>query len=165
MCSSNNTTHNVIVNKISSNRKFLIRSLYSNQYSEMKVLKDKRSEILFSDWISSATLIENHYLLVTNNHLIFCSIDFEKLELSILNVFKNENNYTFSKQLGEDVFLSCYYNFHPLDAKYKHIWAIFDVTESKIVNETVMKNYDVTFTHFVNQFLMCLMTKYCFQNH
>lgn len=132
-------------------RIFYIYNTDQKILSEIKIHQTKRNQNIISDRIYSLTLIGNDLIIVTNNYIFHLYVDYQKNQLELLNSLKNDQNFNFTKNLNGRIFLSVLYDFHPLDATKKHIWAIYNLTRKKLDNQIVMQDGDVKFSYFVNK--------------
>ncbi len=133
-------------------REFYYYNTSKSRFVILKVRLNKKNKRFFYDRILSLGLIKNNVLVLTNNHIVLYHIN-EKNELTLERYEKNTDNYNVCKSLGENFFLYVNYKFHPLDAKYQHVWAIYDLKNQKINKQMVMPIFDINYTFFVNSWI------------
>lgn len=133
-------------------KEFYYYNTLNGQIDLLKIQLNKKNKVFFYDRILSMGLLNNQLLLLTNNHILLYQIT-DKNELFLIQVEKNNDNYSVCKNLGDHFFLYVNYRFHPLDAKHQHIWAIYDLTTHKINKQQIMPTIDIDYTFFVNSWV------------
>lgn len=134
-----------------TNRPVIIFDRRENKAYELILHKNKWNKMFNASTITSMTLIQNHLFVVTNLALFEIKINQNALSAEIVFFVKNTDNFQHSYKLGDQIFLSVFYNFHPQDAKHRHIWALYDSNDKRIKQRTIQQERDVEFSHFVNK--------------
>lgn len=122
-----------------------------NRSMRVELPKNKNNKLLCEERVSSMTLCDKRLVVVGNYHIFLLNFNADYSGLKLIGKIKNEDNFTFSKLVGSQVFLSVLYDFHPLDAPHKHIWGLYDVGKGELVKREIMPDDDVKFSYFVNQ--------------
>lgn len=135
------------------NRNIYYYDILNNNYSTIKIEYNKANKAFFYTRIFSFEL-ENNKLIVLTDSYIFTLL----LEQNTATVIKSVKNAkaSFNKIIkisNENFLLYVNYNFHPLDALDKHVWAIYNLETSNISSITKMDEVDYIFTHLVNNWL------------
>ena len=134
-----------------TNRPVIIFDRKENKASELILQKNKWNKMFNASTITSMTLIQSQLFVVTNLALFEIRINQNQLNAEIVFCEKNTDNFQQSYKLGDQIFLSVFYNFHPQDAKHRHIWALYDFNDKRIKQRTIQQERDVEFSHFVNK--------------
>ncbi|MDG1331259.1 MAG: hypothetical protein P8P74_02940 [Crocinitomicaceae bacterium] len=113
--------------------------------------KNRKNKSIFEERISSIALSNNQLLMLGNASIFVLELCDDNSSIRLVKQINNKDNFTFSRRLGENIFLSVFYDFHPLDAESKHVWAVFDLKSLEITRKKVMPDNDVIFSYFVNQ--------------
>ncbi len=120
-------------------------------YKTIYLIKNRTNKLLFEERIASITLIKNNLIMLGNNTIFILEINEDFSKIKLVHKIENRDNYNFSKILGDNVFLSIFYDFHPLDAENKHAWGVLDLNKMEITRKKVMPDDDIVFSYFVNQ--------------
>lgn len=111
----------------------------------------KKKDNFYQERISSFLKFQNDFIFLTNKSIYLFK---EKNGfLTLQNKIENTHNFSQILPLGEKIFLYVNYNYHPLDAKHQHAWAILN-SENLTFDKFIVKENDNTkFSAFVNNWV------------
>lgn len=119
--------------------------------SDSIIIESKKyAKALIKEMFLSIEIDKDKFYILTDYH--FYSLDWKKNKAIVIDGFENDkNNFSSIVKLNkEELFLYCNYNYHPLDAKNKHIWGKYNITRNEITSITKMSDKNVMFSHYVN---------------
>ena len=124
----------------------------SKSLSLLKINKTKENKGLFTENITSFNILKNKCVILTNENIYI----FEKTNNSFIIKKIITNKYSFSclyKINSSDLLLYVNYNFHPMDAQYKHAWGKLNLDGDSLYFVKKMGNDNARFSYFVNNWI------------
>jgi hypothetical protein len=114
---------------------------------------NKLNRSLLNVRIFSFAITDTKVIALTDSYIFILKI--EKNKATVVNSIKNEKAaYSKIRPLNENEFLLyVYYNFHPLDAPVRHVWAKLNIEKQTIENRTIQDDKNAIYTHLVNDWL------------
>lgn len=126
-----------------------VYDLNTHKTEDIEFANSKDTKILFRDRIDAFEVIGDKIVILTDPSIIVLKIS--KGKADFLQKTHNTKFFNYiSKTSDNKVFLSIDYNFHPMDAPDKHVWANYDITKNEIVNTKKMADDNAIFSHYVN---------------
>lgn len=123
--------------------------LNTRKTKDIEFVNSKETKALFRDRIDAFEVIGDKIVILTDPAIIVLKMTKGKAEF----VQKTDNTKFFKfigKTSDHKIFLSIDYNFHPMDAPDKHVWANYDLATNEIVNTKKMSDENAIFSHYVN---------------
>lgn len=123
--------------------------LTTHKTEDIEFANSKDTKLLFRDRIDAFEVIGDKMIILTDPEIIILKITKSKAEF----VQKTKNTKFFNficKTTDTTLFLSIDYNFHPMDAPDKHVWANYNMAKNEIVNTKKMSDDNAIFSHYVN---------------
>ena len=133
------------------------RNIYSydiinEKFQVAEVINSKQTKLLFTDYIFSILVVKNLGFILNDEYIYSFTIRNNKWYLK--NRQKNLKFYNTILPLNErECLLYVNYNFHPMDAKDRHVWAKYNIINDSITAITKMADHNVSFTHYVNSYI------------
>lgn len=144
------------------NRRILhVFDLTTHKTQDIEIVTSKETKILSRYRIDAFEVIDDKIIILTDPEIIVLKISKGKAEF-----LQKTNNTKFfnyvSKASDNKAFLYINYNFHPMDAPDKHVWAHYDIAKNEIVNIRKMPDDNAVFTHFINGWVSVCKDKIAF---
>lgn len=123
-----------------------------NKYDSLLISKEKHTKDLFGDRRLSICVTDKDLIILTDNDIFVF-----KIKNKILKFSKKIKNPKFFNDIyyleNNEFLLYVNYDFHPMDAKNKHVWGKLNIEEGKIIVEKKMPDDNVMFSYFVNKWI------------
>lgn len=129
-----------------------VYDLATHQHEEIAFADTRDTKVLFRSRIDALEVIGDHIVILTDPAIVVLKIHKGKAEF--VQKTANTKSFNLIKKLGNDkLFLYVNYNFHPMDAPDKHVWACYDLTKNEIMQSKKMPDDNAIFSHYVNSWL------------
>ena len=124
----------------------------SYQIDTLKITSSKNVKSFIDEMFFSFDVTDDKIIILTDMEIIV--LTYEKNVISFSSKIKNTYYFNYIKKLNnKDFFLYVNYNFHPLDAIDKHVWAKYNLDENKITGIKKMDETNSIFSHSTNSWV------------
>lgn len=123
--------------------------LNTHKTENIEIENSKDTRLLFRDRIDAFEVIGDTVVILTDPAIIVLKISKGKAQFLQKTINTKFFNYI-SKTSDHKLFLCVDYNFHPMDAPDKHVWANYNIAKNEIVNTKKMADDNAIFSHFLN---------------
>lgn len=121
--------------------------------SSYVIENSKENRALLNDRIFSFAVVTNSLIALTDSYIFILNL--EKNKATVKYSIKNEKAaFNKIKPINEKEFLLyVYYNFHPLDAPVRHVWAKLNLNKKSVEQITKRDDKYAVYTHMVNDWI------------
>ncbi len=137
---------------IDKKRMLHVYDLATHTHEEIAFADTRDTKVLFRSRIDALEVVGDYLVILTDPAIVVLKMTKGKAEF--VQKTANTKSFNFIKKLGKDkLFLYVNYNFHPMDAPDKHVWACYDLSGNEIVQSKKMPDDNAIFSHYVNSWL------------
>ncbi|MCA0430956.1 MAG: hypothetical protein LCH32_10705 [Bacteroidetes bacterium] len=121
---------------------------------KLEVLVNKQFKKLLHEPIYSF-IIQKNILVLLTDEFIYIGKFHDQNKIKIIKSIKNQKfSYQKIMRLNDnELFLYVYYNYHPLDAPKKHVWAKLNLTSLELENIKYQDESEANFTHSIKNWV------------
>jgi|GEM_PF-3392579 len=129
-----------------------VYDLATQRHEDIAFADSRETKALFRGRIEALEVVGDKVVILTDPAIMVFKLGKGKAEF----FQKTENTRSFNviKKLGKDqLLLYVNYNFHPMDAPDKHVWAYYDISGNSIIRARKMPDDNAIFSHYVNSWI------------
>ncbi len=118
----------------------------------LKISYSKETKSFINERFFSIEVTDNKIIILTDENINI--LQYSNNKINSITSIKNKYFFSYIKKLNNnEFFLYVNYNFHPLDAPDRHVWAKLNLTTNNITDVKKMSEDNAIYSHFVNNWV------------